>query len=62
MIMENAHMKTAADYPMIEPEVIDWATAREAFYPLERVVIPIIGIEHFVRLRTAPISTDLSQK
>jgi hypothetical protein len=51
-----------ADYPLIEPEVVDWATARPAFYPLERVVIPVIGIEHFVQLRNAPTSTDLSQK
>jgi deazaflavin-dependent oxidoreductase (nitroreductase family) len=51
-----------SDYRLVEPEVVDWATARPAFYPLERVVIPVIGIEHFVRLRNAPRSTDLSQK
>ncbi len=50
-----------ADYPMIEPEVVDWATARSAFYPLERFVMPIIGIEQFVRLRHAPANSDLSQ-
>ena len=50
-----------ADYPQIEPEIIDWATARSAFYPLERVVMPILGIEHFMRLRNAPASTHLSQ-
>ena len=50
------------DYPLIEPEVVDWATARPAFYPLERVVMPIIGIEQFVRLRNAPASTHPSQK
>ena len=51
-----------ADYPLIEPEVVDWATARSAFYPLERVVMPIIGIEQFVRLRNAPTNVSLSQK
>ena len=51
-----------ADYPLIEPELVDWPTAQSAFYPLERVLIPIIGIEHFVRLRNAPTSTPLSQK
>lgn len=51
-----------ADYTLIEPEVVDWATARPAFYAVERVVIPILGIEQFVRLRNAPASTGLSQK
>jgi deazaflavin-dependent oxidoreductase (nitroreductase family) len=50
-----------ADYPLIEPEVVDWATARLAFYPLERALMPIIRIEQFVRLRNAPTSTHLSQ-
>ena len=51
-----------SDYVLIEPEVIDWATARSSFYPLERVMMPIIGIEQFVRLRNAPSSVSLSQK
>ena len=51
-----------ADYPQIEPEIIDWATARSAFYPLERVVMPIIRIEQFVRLRHDPKNINLSQK
>lgn len=51
-----------ADYQLVEPEVIDWATARPSFYPLERVMVPVIGIEQFVRLRNAPASTHLSQK
>ena len=50
-----------ADYPVIEPEVVDWATVRSAFYPVERVLVPLIGIEHFVRLRHAPASSNLSQ-
>jgi len=50
------------NYPVIEPVVVDWATVRSAFYPLERVVVPLIGIEHFVRLRHAPASSDVSQK
>ena len=49
------------NYPVIEPVVVDWATARSAFYPVERVVMPIIGIEQFVRLRHAPASSQLSQ-
>ena len=50
------------DYALIEPAVIDWATARSSFYPLERVMMPIMGIEQFVRLRNAPSSLSLSQK
>src|SRR5260370_25499966 len=51
-----------ADYPVIEPEIVDWETARSAFYPVERVLMPLIGIEQFVRLRNAPASSPLSQK
>jgi len=47
-----------ADYPVIKPEVVDWATARSAFYPVERIVMPLIGIEQFVRLRHAQVSRN----
>ncbi len=50
-----------ANYPLIEPVVVDWATVRSAFYPVERVVMPVIGIQQFVRLRHAPASSDVSQ-
>jgi hypothetical protein len=50
------------DYPVIEPEVVDWETARSAFYPVERVLMPLIGIEQFVRVRHASASSRLSQK
>lgn len=50
-----------ANYALIDPEVIDWATARSAFYPVERILMPIIGIEQFVRLRHAPASNAVSQ-
>jgi deazaflavin-dependent oxidoreductase (nitroreductase family) len=43
-----------AEYAVVDPEVVDWATARPAFYPVERVLMPLIGIEQFVRLRHAP--------
>ena len=49
------------DHPLIEPEVVDWATVRSAFSPLLRVLVPVIGIEQFVRLRYAPTSSNLSQ-
>jgi hypothetical protein len=47
---------------MIEPEVVDWETARSAFYPVERVLVPLIGIEQFVRVRHASATSRLSQK
>jgi deazaflavin-dependent oxidoreductase (nitroreductase family) len=50
-----------ADYPVIEPAVVDWATAWSAFYPVERVLVPLIGIKQFVRLRNAPANSPLSQ-
>ncbi len=40
-----------ADYSVVEPELIDWETARLAFSPVERIVVPLLGITHFVRLR-----------
>ena len=46
------------DYPLIEPEVVDWATVRSSFYPAERILIPVIGIEHFVQLRHAPANAS----
>ncbi|HEX6816902.1 MAG TPA: nitroreductase family deazaflavin-dependent oxidoreductase [Ktedonobacterales bacterium] len=42
------------DYLVETPEVVDWATARSAFRPVERALIPVIGIKQFVRLRHAP--------
>jgi F420H(2)-dependent quinone reductase len=50
-----------ANYSLTDPEVIDWATARSAFYPVERILMPIIGIEQFVRLRHASASSAVSQ-
>jgi deazaflavin-dependent oxidoreductase (nitroreductase family) len=50
------------DYPLVEPEVVDWATVRASFYPAEQVLVPVIGIERFVQLRHAPANSDVSQK
>jgi deazaflavin-dependent oxidoreductase (nitroreductase family) len=47
-----------AEYPVVEPEVVDWATARAACYPVERILMPLIGIEQFVQLRHAPASRN----
>ncbi len=44
------------DYVEVQPEVIDRATARLAFGPVERTLLKFMGIEQFVRLqhRRAP--------
>ena len=41
-------------YTMSEPVVVDWSAVRSAFYPVEQVFVPLIGIEQFVLLRHAP--------
>ncbi len=46
-------------YAVIEPEVIDRAAARSAFSPLERALLPLIGVEQFVHVRHAPRSGNL---
>jgi deazaflavin-dependent oxidoreductase (nitroreductase family) len=38
------------DYVEIEPEIVNWASARAAFYPLERFLMPAMGLAEFVRL------------
>ena len=42
------------DYPVVEPQVVDWATARPAFHRLERMQVPLLGIRQFVRFRRSP--------
>lgn len=46
-----------AEHTMVEPEVVDLAAIRSAFSPLERALMPLIGVKQFVRLRHAPISS-----
>jgi deazaflavin-dependent oxidoreductase (nitroreductase family) len=42
------------EYPMVEPQVVDWPSARSAFSLIERVAVPLLGITHFVQLKRAP--------
>lgn len=44
-----------ADYPVVAPQVITWAAAKPAFYPVERALVPVIGIKQFARLRLASV-------
>lgn len=45
-----------AKYAVIEPVVLERAAARSAFSPLERALLPLIGVEQFVHMRHAPTS------
>ena len=47
-----------ATYQVTEPVVVDWKSVRASFYPAERILVPLIGIEHFVQLRQAPANED----
>jgi deazaflavin-dependent oxidoreductase (nitroreductase family) len=40
-------------YPVVDPEIVDFATARDAFGRFERLMLPLLGVESFVRLRHA---------
>lgn len=50
-----------ADYPVVEPVIVDWPTVRSAFSPLERLIVPLVGIEQCVRLRYNPASGAVLQ-
>ena len=45
-----------ADYALVAPELLDWPAARPAFHFPERILLPLFGIDHFVRLRHAPVT------
>jgi deazaflavin-dependent oxidoreductase (nitroreductase family) len=45
-----------AEYPLVEPKIIDRATAYASFTSLERVMLALMGMENFVRLRHAPVA------
>jgi len=41
------------DYAVVDPEIIDWETAKPTFSRVERIFAPLFA-DHFVRLRFAP--------
>jgi deazaflavin-dependent oxidoreductase (nitroreductase family) len=41
------------EYHVVEPELVDWATARQALGRVERMLAPLFS-KQFVRLRLAP--------
>ena len=48
------------DYRLIEPEVIDYATAAPAFPRYERLQFRLIGITEYLRMRQAPADWSMS--
>ena len=46
VIRWNGNEHTVAD-----PVVLEWSEARSAFTQIERAAVPLLGIEHFVRVR-----------
>jgi deazaflavin-dependent oxidoreductase (nitroreductase family) len=52
------------DYTLVEPEVVDYATAAPAFPRYERLQFRLIGINEFLRMRQAPadfLAADLER-
>jgi deazaflavin-dependent oxidoreductase (nitroreductase family) len=41
-------------YSLVDPEIIDWATARTVFSTPERILLRAIGMTSFLRLRRLP--------
>ena len=41
-------------YHVVEPQLVEWAAARPDFHRLERLAVPLLGIQRFVRLRYVP--------
>ena len=48
-------------YRVVEPEVVDYATARSAFPRYERLQFRLIGINEYLRLRVVSGRTDINQ-
>lgn len=42
------------EHALVDPQVVDWAEAQEAFNPLEGALMSLAGIKRFARLRDAP--------
>jgi len=49
-------------YRVVEPELVDYATARRAFPRYERAQFRLIGINEYLRLRAIPDGTNQTRK
>ncbi len=47
-----------ADYAVVDPEVVELETARPTFSRIEQALLPLLGIERFVRVRYATAGDD----
>jgi deazaflavin-dependent oxidoreductase (nitroreductase family) len=43
-----------ARYPVVDPVIVKMESVRASFAPAERVMLGLMGMENFVRLRHAP--------
>lgn len=50
-----------ADYAVTDPVIVEMAAARSAFTRTERALLPLMGIERFVRVRYATTVGDASE-
>jgi deazaflavin-dependent oxidoreductase (nitroreductase family) len=48
----------AREYRAVDPEVIDWPSARSGFPPLLRAMVPVTGICTFMRVRTEELPSS----
>ena len=48
----------AQEYRVGAPEVIDWQEARSSYPPVLRLVIPVVGIRTFLRVKVEPGSSS----
>ncbi len=46
------------DYAVVDPEIVELETARPAFARIEQALLPLLGIERFVRVRYATVGED----
>jgi deazaflavin-dependent oxidoreductase (nitroreductase family) len=50
------------EYPVVAPEVVDWATVRTAFSRVERALVPLLGIQRFARVQLAPSTAGAGEQ
>ena len=42
------------DYPVANPQIVDWSTAGAAFHPIQRALLRMTHVEKYLLLRHAP--------
>ncbi len=49
-------------YRVVDPEIVDYATAKSAFPRYERAQFRLIGINEYMRMRAVPVNVDQGNK